>query len=313
MAGLGFGATDHPQGSLLRKSQILHRWQPVSFGESGCVLVVDQDRCVADTLAQPIRSLRLDIVSAPDGKEALVAAHHAPVLLLLVELQLPDIPGLEVIRRLRAEGIEAPFIVISGHATVPVTVEAMALGALTVLEKPFRPDVLCAAVACAIGSTTVHHDSKSVPHVTTDTIGGAHGPHPAEPCTPAERWRDFVMGLIMSEQDLKTNGVWAKHLGVSLSVLREACRLVHVAPHDARDFARMLRAVCHSGRHWKPETLLNFADARTLIKLETRSGLKGRRETAPPTLEEFFERQQWIQPDNPGLLAVRAAMIGRAR
>jgi FixJ family two-component response regulator len=287
---------------------------PGGSSENGCVLVVDRDPTIADILTRPVRSLHLTIESALDGQQAVAIAHHVRVTLLLVELDLPDVRGLDVVRALRAARIEAPFIVVSSHPTVRVTVEAMALGALNVLEKPVHSDVLCAEVACAIGAATVHRGiDQMAERGRPEARQAASQPQIGEPGTPSERWRDFVLALVHTEQDLKTNGLWAKHLGVSLSVLREACRLVRIAPHDARDFARMLRAIWRSEREWKPETLLNFADARTLNKLETRSGFRGRRQASAPTLAEFFERQQWIQPDNSALLTVRQAMMGSER
>lgn len=284
----------------------------VLTGEPGCVLVVDDDRGVVETCSQAIQSLPLTIVSAPDGNQALAAARSASFRLLLIELKLPDIPGLDVVRTLQAEGLEAPFIVMSACATVPVAVEAMALGALNVLEKPLHLDDLRAAVARAIEATAVaRHVKRQTSRITSPRRGRGPVtilPSLAKPQTPVERWCDFVMALIAADHDLKTNAAWAKHLAVSLSVLREACRLVHVAPHDARDFARMLRAIRRSERVWKPEMHLSFAEARTLKKLETRSGFDGGHNARVPTLEEFFERQRWIPSDNPALLTIRTRM-----
>src|SRR5207248_2152683 len=123
-----------------------------------------------------------------------------------------DIPGLEVVRAMRAEGVETPFIVMSGCATVSVAVEAMALGALNVLEKPLHLDDLRATVARAIDSTAVaRHFEPRTSRVTSPKSGRVPlniPPSVAESQTPIERWCDFVMALIVSDHDLKTNGAW---------------------------------------------------------------------------------------------------------
>ncbi len=58
--------------------------------------------------------------------------------------------GLELQRRLLADGINTPIIMLSGHADVPMAVDAMATGALTFLEKPFRIQTLCEHIQRAI-------------------------------------------------------------------------------------------------------------------------------------------------------------------
>jgi hypothetical protein len=130
-----------------------------------------------------------------------------------------------------------------------------------------------------------------------------------EPHTASERWRNFVMKLVWCDRDLTTVAAWARHLGVSRTALRESCRLVRVLPHDARDFARMLRAIWRSGHAWQPESLLNIADPRTLRKLELRAGIDGRSRRRPPTIEEFLKHQTWIARDSAALVAVRSLSL----
>lgn len=69
---------------------------------------------------------------------------------LVTDLRMPDISGLELLRRLQAENIIIPTIVITGHGDVPMAVEAMKAGALDFLEKPFKDDVVVNAVARAV-------------------------------------------------------------------------------------------------------------------------------------------------------------------
>jgi hypothetical protein len=137
----------------------------------------------------------------------------------------------------------------------------------------------------------------------------------ADPHTPCERWCNFMIGLITAERDLKTDLPWAKHVGVSLSALRDCCRRIGVKVEDARNFGRALRAIYRSGDDWTPETVLDIDDARTLKRFEQRSGvrrgLNGRgRSRRAPTVHEFFDRQEWLARDNPGLLALRHLLIG---
>jgi hypothetical protein len=127
----------------------------------------------------------------------------------------------------------------------------------------------------------------------------------------AERWALLVLRALACASDPKTLGIWARTANVSRSALCEYCRLVHVSPQDARNFARVLRAVIRSEQLWQPEAVIDVADARTLRKLLERAGLVDA--TAVPTPEEFFDRQAWIPRTNPGLAALCDMLNGRAR
>jgi hypothetical protein len=120
----------------------------------------------------------------------------------------------------------------------------------------------------------------------------------------AERWAFFVLDAINADRDPKTISTWAKTIGVSRSALCECCRLVHVSPHTARDFTRLLRAICRSGAKWQPETVLDVADMRTLKKLLSRAGLSATL-SVTPSAEQFLVRQDWIPEDNAGLIALQ--------
>lgn len=69
---------------------------------------------------------------------------------LITDLRMPDIDGVELLRRLREREAMLPAIVISGHGDVQMAVEAMKNGALDFIEKPFSEDVLIAAIRRAI-------------------------------------------------------------------------------------------------------------------------------------------------------------------
>jgi CheY-like chemotaxis protein len=262
------------------------------------VLLVDNDRSVVDVFTRVIGSLGIHVVSALDGRRALAAVRRDAFNLWLLETKLPDLHGLDVVRELRADGFKTPFIVVSGSATVQTAVEATKLGAWGVLEKPVRLSELRNMVSAAVASTALDCLVTADPH------------------TPSERWCNFMIGLITAEHDIKTDMPWAKHVGVSLSLLRDCCRRVGVKVEDARNFGRALRAMYRCGDHWTPETVLDIGDARTLKRFEQRSGMRrgmnGRdRDVRTPTLQEFFERQEWLPRESPALLALRALLMGR--
>lgn len=69
---------------------------------------------------------------------------------LVVDLKMPGVTGIELLQRLRKDSADRPTVVISGHAEIGSVVQAMQLGAVDVLEKPFRPEDLLKSVRQAL-------------------------------------------------------------------------------------------------------------------------------------------------------------------
>ena len=69
---------------------------------------------------------------------------------IITDVRMPEIDGLELLRRLKSSGIGCPVIVITGQADVPVAVEALKLGAVDFIEKPYDAEVLLGAVRSAL-------------------------------------------------------------------------------------------------------------------------------------------------------------------
>lgn len=275
------------------------------------ILLVEDDLGTAETFAWALRLEGYEVYPAQSGAEALAAFRRAPFDLLLLDMQHPDMPGLEIVHQLRADGANPPFFVISGHVSVPFTVEVMRLGARTVFEKPLDVEELLATVRSIVGAGSepreVASSRLSLPPAGVRTRSGPRraprdtGATRSRPI--AERWASLVLQVMQSDCDPKTMAHWARVVCVSRTVLCECCRLIHVPPHDARDFARIARAIYQSGDRWEPEALMDVADARTLKKLLRHAGL-AEPITQAPTLPSFFERQLWIPRDNPAIAAL---------
>jgi CheY-like chemotaxis protein len=307
-------------------------------GLRGCILIVDHARAVSEMLSRAIRSFGCEVASALTAREALAVASRVRFDLLLLHGKLRDAAGLELIRALRGQGFDAPFILMTGQATDPVAVEARALGALHVLAEPICLTQLRAAIARALddaiiarvdradrfddGTGTGRPALDDVPpkfespraRVGDDRPKNGTPPPPSvllEPHTASERWCKFVIALVTCEYDLKTTAAWARHAGVSRSVIREACRHVHIPPQSARDFARMLGAIRRSGPAWVPESVLDVADRRTLRKFEVLSGFGHGPAPRTPSVGDFLDRQRWIPQDNPALLVLRGLLLKR--
>lgn len=106
------------------------------------ILVVEDSKLYCRQLCQMLEAPGREITPAYDGSSALELLVERPYSLVITDLALPGIDGLDLIREIRARDLPVTIIVISGQPTVESAVEAMRLGAYDFVVKPFDPDRL---------------------------------------------------------------------------------------------------------------------------------------------------------------------------
>lgn len=100
------------------------------------ILIVDDDAALRDALAEAVRDLGHDARLAASGEAALQVVGRETVNAVFLDLRMPGIGGLEVLRRVRACPRPPPVTILTAHATATNTIEAMRLGAFDHLTKP---------------------------------------------------------------------------------------------------------------------------------------------------------------------------------
>ncbi len=111
-------------------------------GRLGRVLVVDDDDDIRETLADRIEAEGYEVDSAVDGLQALERLPIFDPDLVLLDLQMPRLDGLQTLARIRAEELDVAVVVISAYGTLEKVVEAMKAGADDFIPKPFDADHL---------------------------------------------------------------------------------------------------------------------------------------------------------------------------
>ncbi len=106
------------------------------------ILIVDDEPNVRLMFRTALESSGYEVAEAGDGEAALAALRDAPSDLVLLDLRMPLIDGMETLRRLRAEGQTVPVVMVTAHGSVPDAVEAMKLGAVDFIQKPLTPEAL---------------------------------------------------------------------------------------------------------------------------------------------------------------------------
>jgi FixJ family two-component response regulator len=169
------------------------------------IFVVDDDAAVGRALGSAGKLLGHPVRAFAAAGEFLAAYAGEPGCLVL-DIRMPGMTGLELQRRLADDGIEIPVVMISGHADVRIAVEAMTLGAVTLLEKPFRLDELLAHVRRALEKDRADRAERGRATETDARLAAL---------TPKER---EVLELIAAG---KTNREMADDLGLSVRAVED--------------------------------------------------------------------------------------------
>lgn len=163
------------------------------------VHVVDDDLAVRQSLAFLLASDGL-AVRVHESASAYLSAVSDPGGCIVTDVRMPEVDGIEFLRRLRTRGPMPPVIVMTGHADVPLAVEAMRAGAIDFIEKPFDDEVLLASVRSALAQVE-----------RSATIAAEGNAVRARLAALSERERQVLDGLVGG----KANKVIGHDLGIS--------------------------------------------------------------------------------------------------
>lgn len=126
------------------------------------LLLVDDDPLIRRSLAEVLRRDGYEVVEAATGAEGLRVAEAAKPDLIVSDFNMPEKNGLEMLRDLRAEGIETPVILLTGYGTVEQAVEAMKNGAFDYVGKPVLDDEIKMVIRRALDDRTLREENESL-------------------------------------------------------------------------------------------------------------------------------------------------------
>ena len=111
------------------------------------ILIVDDEKNIRLTLSRSLEVLGVETDSAEDGKEALVKLREKEFGLILLDIRMPGVDGMEVLRQVRESRPDIRIIILTAYGTIELAVEAMKLGAVDFIQKPFVPEQIRERVA----------------------------------------------------------------------------------------------------------------------------------------------------------------------
>ncbi|MEW6659670.1 MAG: response regulator [Thermodesulfobacteriota bacterium] len=118
------------------------------------VLIVEDERYIRVTLAFALEKLNVSLDTAANGAEALKKLAERPYTVMLLDLRMPGIDGMEVLRRVPEIRPELKVVIITAYGSVEAAVEAMKLGAVDFLQKPFDPEEVRKLVSSLLDQAT---------------------------------------------------------------------------------------------------------------------------------------------------------------
>jgi two-component system response regulator FixJ len=166
----------------------------------GIVHVVDDDLAVRQSLSFLFATVGLPVRLHESAASFLETIREPVAGCIVTDVRMPEIDGIEFLRRLKSRGDPVPVIVMTGHADVPLAVEAMKEGAIDFIEKPFDDDLLLAAVRSALSRQEQNAHRNSQASEVQSRIQSL-----------SERERQVLDGLVAG----KPNKVIAYDLGIS--------------------------------------------------------------------------------------------------
>jgi len=195
------------------------------------VHIVDDEEAVRNSLAFLLQISGFAVRVHETATDFLKLAPTISNGCLITDLRMPDMDGVELLRRLRAAGAMLPAIVITGHGDVQMAVEAMKNGALDFIEKPFADDVLIESITRAVSRAAEQHQSTAAAEQVRSRLE-----------TLSERERQVLGGVVAG----RPNKTIAFNLGISPRTV-EVYRAGLMAKMQARSLADLVRMVMDSG------------------------------------------------------------------
>jgi CheY-like chemotaxis protein/AraC-like DNA-binding protein len=213
--------------------------KPKHLQERPVVLVVDDDDGVREALHLVIDA-EFEVVIATHGRAALGAVRAQRVDLVLLDILMPDVDGLEILQEIKALNPDLPVIMMTAVKTVRTTVAAMKLGAADYLTKPFQEEELLAAIRRAIGERVARPAAEREPSPREGPSARAHrlllvGGDPG--------WRATLAVTLARAVSVETTGTLVDGLNATLR-FRPTCVVLNVgrSPGEAGRFLGALNA-----------------------------------------------------------------------
>jgi two-component system, LuxR family, response regulator FixJ len=132
--------------------------------DRGKVYVIDDDDAMRDSLNFLLESAGFSVTLFESALKFLDALPSLDFGCVVSDVRMPGLDGIELLKRMKADNTRFPIVIMTGHGDIPLAVEAMKLGAVDFLEKPFEDDRLIGMIEAAIRQAEPAAKSEAITH-----------------------------------------------------------------------------------------------------------------------------------------------------
>jgi len=193
--------------------------------------IIDDDAAMRDSLAFLLDVNGYAAKTYETANDFLKDAAAQTLRCIISDIRMPGMNGIELVRKLRSDGMECPVILITGHGDVALAVEAMKAGASDFIEKPFDDAALLDAIHAALNSRPAAASEGSARQEAESRLADL-----------SPRERDVLQGLVAG----KINKVIAHDLSISPRTV-EVYRANLMAKTGARSMSELMRIALAAG------------------------------------------------------------------
>jgi two-component system response regulator FixJ len=195
------------------------------------VYLIDDDAAMRDSLAFLLSTQDIEVQTFESAVSFLDIVATLERGCIITDMRMPEMTGLQLVRKVQERGITAPIILITGHGDVPLAVEAMKAGVTDFIEKPFSDDVILSAVRAACARAESRGQAEAAKAEAIERI---------ESLTPRER--EVMEGLVAG----RANKIIADDLGISARTV-EIYRANVMTKMKAQSLSDLVRSAITSG------------------------------------------------------------------